>query len=71
MDAGYAKYAQALTAQGVSVSIAPAGDAFKSIYDLAVKEGTALSATTSLAAQAPAPGAIPRVGSGWGLCALA
>ena len=64
VDAGYAKYAQALAAQGVSVSIAPAGDAFKSIYNLAVQEGSALSATAALAAQAPAPGACPRVSYG-------
>ncbi len=57
MDAGYAQYAQTLAAQGISVSIAPAGDAFKSIYMLAVAEGSALSATTSLSARAPAPGA--------------
>ncbi|KAK9845899.1 hypothetical protein WJX81_005505 [Elliptochloris bilobata] len=56
VDAGIGGYAKALAAAGVPVSIAPVGDAFKSIYQLAVAEGSALSATASLSALAPSAG---------------
>ncbi len=59
VDAGIAGYAKNLSGAGVPVSIAPAGDAFKSIYSLAAQEGSALSATAALSAAMPL-GARPR-----------
>ncbi len=59
VDAGIAGYAKNLSGAGIPVSIAPAGDAFKSIYNLAAQEGSALSATTALSAAMPL-GARPR-----------
>ena len=54
VDAGIAGYAQTLASAGIPVSIAPVGDAWRAIYKLAMVEGTAMSATTALAAHAPA-----------------
>ena len=54
VDAGIAGYAQTLASAGILVSIAPVGDAWRAIYKLAMVEGTAMSATTALAAHAPA-----------------
>lgn len=54
VDAGIAGYAQTLASAGIPVTIAPVGDAWRSIYKLAMVEGTAMSATTAFAAHAPA-----------------